>query len=184
MDQGQPAVGGLSRCRDQRRYAGAQGQAGDQVEDAALSPGRIGEDLLFQPIDACEVEAVGSVGEEHLEEFGEERFQQHFEPLIVVNHGSLLCRRIRPVFRPQCTGAEDRSWLSACVHSGFGGQRRRPRNSLPHPAGLAPAAVGWASPLVRRSAGRACAIPAELVPGLRVCEKIRLGDRKFQIADS
>ena len=52
MDQSQPAVGGLSRCRCRRGYAGAQRQAGDQVEGAALPPRRIGEDLLFQPIDA------------------------------------------------------------------------------------------------------------------------------------
>jgi hypothetical protein len=53
----------------------AKRHAGDQVERAALPPGRIGEDLLFQPIDARVVEAVSLGGEEHLKEFGEERFQ-------------------------------------------------------------------------------------------------------------
>jgi hypothetical protein len=52
MDQIQAAVAGLYRCRCGRRYAWAQWQARDQIEGAALSPRRIGEDLLFQPIDA------------------------------------------------------------------------------------------------------------------------------------
>ena len=106
MDQGQTALGGLSRCRCRGRYAGAQGQAGDQVEAAALPPGRIGEDFLLQPIDACEVEAVGPGGEEHLEEFGEELLQQRFEPLVMVIHGTLPCGRLGPVFRPWCGGQE------------------------------------------------------------------------------
>lgn len=106
MDQGQAAVDGLGRCRCRRWSAGTQRQTGDQVERAALPAGRIGEDLLFQPIDPREFEAVGPGGEERLEEFGAERYPRRFEPLVMVSHGTPLCRCPRPVLRPRCGGEE------------------------------------------------------------------------------
>src|SRR5262249_17823211 len=70
--------------RPRRRSPRTQPQLRDEVELAFFALRRCQEQLLVQPVDSAELEALGPRGEETLEELGEELLQQHLQALVMI----------------------------------------------------------------------------------------------------
>jgi len=83
--------GGARGTRE--RSAGAE--PGEQVDDATLALAQVGDDLLVEQLDRVGDHLARQLGDEELQEVGEESGEQLLEEPVVVGHAKVSSRSAR-----------------------------------------------------------------------------------------